>query len=560
MIEPRGWQKVAIHNFLDCTDDAFLLEATPGAGKTIFSGLCAKAMIGKDVDFCIVVVPTTALKGDTEAGFLGDWHKVGVELTTVLKESRDPPREFAGGVITYQQLPNIVSTFETWARKNVRLFVVFDEIHHASEANTWGVATERLGEVASRVLGMTGTPFRGDGKRISFLKYDDEDTAQADYQYNYRSAVRDHVCRALVFATDDGMAEFMLNNELREVRVSESAQEDKGRAAHALFKWDADWLREAFSKADSKLDEYRTHDVDAGGIVICRPGTDEEDDRYIHQTAKMIKAITGEAPEVITHEDPDANAKIERFRKGTDRWICSVRKISEGVDIKRLRVQLMACCPGSELLFRQLVGRVVRVDDPKKPGDATVFIAKFPQLNEWARRISEEADAGINDRPAKQRAEITDPNAQNDFRAIGSTHEDGGGFNHFGEFLEPALLKAAERAKRDDPALVDTSAATIAHVMKKFSVNLPSEIEHGKPLHSEKQSLRRQIDRLAKQLAIVRKPDKPDYAAVWRMLHRTTGAKDLNDLMDNHAIDVMRQSVELLKSQLVNRDDAARSN
>jgi hypothetical protein len=39
-------------------------------------------------------------------------------------------------------------------------------------------------------------------------------------------------------------------------------------------------------------------------------------------------------------------------------WICAVRKMSEGASVKHLRVEVMACQPTTELLFRQVVGRV----------------------------------------------------------------------------------------------------------------------------------------------------------------------------------------------------------
>lgn len=211
MIKPRGWQEEAIVKFEHSRKRAFLVEATPGAGKTIFSGLCAKLLIDRSsVDFCVIVVPTTALKGGKTSGFLGDWNKVGIQVTTVLKDGRGRPSEFRGGVVTYQQLPNLVSTMQSWARNGDRLLFVFDELHHASETNQWGAAVEECGMIAARVLGMTGTPFRGDGKRISFVDYDEDGRAIPDVRYAYREAVRDRVCRPVQFMTDDGLAQFRL--------------------------------------------------------------------------------------------------------------------------------------------------------------------------------------------------------------------------------------------------------------------------------------------------------------------------------------------------------------
>lgn len=558
MIEPRGWQRVALRKFHAKQSGCFLLEATPGAGKTIFSGLCGRDLREREeVDFCIVVVPTTALKGDAEAGFLGDWNKVGVQLTTVLKEGRDLPREFAGGIITYQQLPNIVSTFETWARQGRRLFVVFDEVHHASESNIWGAATERLGAVATRMLAMTGTPFRGDGQRISFVAYSDQGVAIGDHRYTYREAVSQKVCRPVLFMTDDGVAEFVLKDEQHSVRLSEATDDHAGHAAAVIFKKDSEWLRQVIIKADAKLDEYRTHDVDAGGIVICRPGSDDADDRYLMQIAKLVRELTGEAPEVVTHDDPEANSKIERFRNGRQRWICSVRKISEGVDIKRLRVQVLANRPSTELLFRQLVGRIVRVDDPARPGDATVFMAKFPQLNEWAEQIADEAAAGLREVGSRDASEPLDRDEQTRFVPLGATHEDGGAISDFGEAFHPGEITAAERYKTDDPQLAGVSVAQIAHLMRKMGVIPSPVVEHGEPLHLQKKRLREELNKLARKLAIQRNPEKPDFQGVWGTVFRRTGARSLDDLMDNKPIEVMRQVEEMFKAMMVNADAAA---
>lgn len=561
-MEPRGWQRVALRKFQAKQTSRFLLEATPGAGKTIFSGLCARDLIDrKEIDFVIVVVPTTALKGDAEAGFLGDWNKVGVQLTTVLKESRGAPREFAGGIITYAQLPNIVSTFETWARSGTRLMVVFDEVHHASDKNVWGAATERLGSSAIRLLAMTGTPFRGDGQRISFVTYDTDGVAVADHRFTYREAVRDHVCRQVLFMTDDGVAEFVLKDEQQTVRISEAKDdEDAAHAAAVIFKKDSEWLRQVVIKADAKLDEYRTYDVDAGGILICRPGSDDADDRYLLQVAKLVKELTNEMPEVITHDDPEANSKIERFRTGRQRWICSVRKISEGVDIKRLRVEVLATRPGTELLFRQLIGRIVRVDDPQRPGDATVFMAKFPQIYQWAEQIAEEANAGLHDQDHQKPGssdEIDDRNNDCKFMPIGSTHEDGGAVSDFGETYHPGEISAAERWKIDDPQLSNVSVAQIAHLMRKMGVAPPPVIEHGEPLHIQKGRLRAVLNRLARKIAIARNPENPNFQSVWTLVFRRTGAKSLDDLMDNKPIEVMKQVEEMFKALLVNSDAAA---
>ena len=559
MIKPRGWQVKAFERFCESGKRPFLIDACPGAGKTKFSAICAKHWLDQGrVDFVVVVVPTTALKGTTDSGFLGSWNDVGVQITTVLKDGRGRPKDFAGGLVTYQQLGNIVSTFKAWADGGVRLMFVFDEVHHASEANTWGQAVDACGQMADKVLAMSGTPFRGDGRRISFVTYDANDQAVPDAKYSYLQAVADNVCRPVEFMTDDGLAQYVLDEQEREIRISEASdEEDASHAARVIFKAESDWLRSVIDKADERLDEYRAFDPNAGGIVICRPGKDENDDRHLMQVAKLVREVTGEMPEVITHDDQDANAKIDNFRKGSTRWICSVRKISEGVDIPRLRVMVMANRPGTELLFRQLVGRVVRVEVDGIREDATVYLAKFPQLVEWAKQITEEAQSGIRQREETTREKSDGERGESTFIPLSATHEDGGGVSEFGETFAAQEINFAERLKRGDPQMSGVPLTALAHIIRKLGVEIPVEVAPQEPLAVQKTRLRKTLNSLARSIAYRANPEKPDFAGVWSVIHRHTGAKSLDDLHDNQSIEKMRQVERLLRNQLGGGDESA---
>jgi len=558
-IKARGWQVEALEKSRLSKEISFLLNATPGAGKTIYSALEAGRWLQDYIlDFVIIVVPTTALKGDSHAGFLGDWTKAGIEIKTQLKEGRGVPKEFSGAVVTYQQLPNLITTFKTWRDLGIKLGFVFDEVHHASERNTWGAATSECHAMAEKVLAMTGTPFRGDGIRISFVRYDNEGRAIADHNYSYREAIRDGVCREVEFYTDDGIAEYIIDENQENVRVSEATQEQEGMVKSVIFHKDSHWLETTLAKADEKLDQYRTG-YNAGGIVICRPGNDENDDRHLLQIAKKIRMVTGEEPVVITHDDKDANAKIEAFRKSNQKWIVSVRKISEGVDIKRLRVMVMASKPGTELLFRQLVGRVVRQESRSEPETATVYMAKFPQLQEWAAQIMEEAQAGLRDREEREREPVTDE-SKTDFIPLGATHEDGGAISIHGEQFTAPEIRYAEEIKINDPLLSTTSVTTIAHILKKDGKKIEPEEVH-EPLQAKKVRIRQDINKLVRRLALRIQEhsgsDRPAFAQVWQQIHQAAGVRDLDDLMDNHPLEKANQVHELLKQLMGSWENAA---
>jgi superfamily II DNA or RNA helicase len=559
--DDREWQSRALDKFEESRTLSFLLDATPGSGKTIFSAFCCRGLLERNqVDFALILVPTTALKGDTHAGFLGNWNGVGIQLTTILKDGKGPPSEYKGAVITYAQLPNIISTIEIWAANGLRIFSVFDEIHHITEDNVWGAAAERLARCSTKILGMTGTPFRGDGRRISFVEYDKDGCARPDFKYSYRAAVKERVCRPVEFMTDDGTAEFIRyqEEEKQTVRLSEASTDSDVRgASNTIFRADSNWLRAVIERAEVSVDEYRTTDADAGCLIVCRAGTDDGDERYLRQVAGLVKDVTGEIPEIISYEDPDANAKIERFRKGKQRFICAVRKISEGVDIKRLRVLVMATRPTTELLFRQLVGRVVRVQNKKKKEYATAYIAKFPQLQEWAANLSEEAKQGLYDREMGDRDIATGERQESSFVALNSTHENGGAVSDYGEEFTAAEIDAAERDKSGDSQLFDIPVTKLAYLRRKFGIVAdPGEVP-SEPLQIQKKKIRTDINKAARRLAIRRSYEHPDFKRIWIDIHKHTGADNIDDLMDNYSIDVMRQVLQLVHGWLGGEDVAA---
>jgi superfamily II DNA or RNA helicase len=458
----------------------------------------------------------------------------------------------------------MIATLETWARNGERLFVILDEIHHASEDNKWGAAVEKLGQIAVRILSMTGTCFRSDKRRMTFVKYDHEGKALSDYNYGYREAVRDRVCRPVEFRTDDSITQYVLDEKDYKIRISEAGTKEEVRwATNSIFRSDHDFLRGVLEKADAELDEYQTWDRDAGGLIVCRSGKNTEtDNRYLHLMADLVYNVLGERPEVVSYDDADAVAKIERFRKSSQRWICAVRMIIEGVDIKRLRTMVMATRPTSELLFRQLVGRVVRVDDERKPGSATVFMPKFPNLTEFARKISEEALAGIDlqPKPKKEKGagdeEGQSPASQ--FISLGATYEHGGAISDYGDQYNEDEINAAERLRRGDPQLSDIPITKIAYLNRKLG-NIPEPMASADPpLHAKKNQLRTSIVKKQRKLAIVRNPVEPNYKMVWREIGAAFGPHNADDLVENYSLDVMRQIDEWLAVKLTRIANATR--
>lgn len=92
--------------------------------------------------------------------------------------------------------------------ENRRTLVVFDEIHHAGDALSWGDAVKEAFDPARRRLALTGTPFRSDANPIPFVTYLNEKQggkrSASDYVYGYGPALEDGVVRPVIFLAYSG--------------------------------------------------------------------------------------------------------------------------------------------------------------------------------------------------------------------------------------------------------------------------------------------------------------------------------------------------------------------
>src|SRR5208283_3588095 len=151
----------AYHEYFRLPRRDFLLVATPGAGKTAYAlTVAAELLARREVASLTVVTPTEHLKHQ--------WAQAAAHPAL----HRQPT-------------------------ENRRTLVIFDEIHHAGDALSWGDAVTDAFDPARRRLALTGTPFRSDANPIPFVTYTDEPgggkRSASDYVYGYGPALEDGV-------------------------------------------------------------------------------------------------------------------------------------------------------------------------------------------------------------------------------------------------------------------------------------------------------------------------------------------------------------------------------
>jgi superfamily II DNA or RNA helicase len=386
----RAWQQAALATYEETSPKDFLVTATPGAGKTTFALTLASRLLAKrEVARVIVVCPTDHLR----LQWADAADRMGIVLDPGLTNAVGPVRAGTSGyVTTYAQVAGKPMLHAARAT-TVKTLVILDEVHHAGDGLSWGEAVEEAYGRAARRLCLTGTPFRTKAdERIPFVRYVEDGfegqgglMSMADYTYGYKEALADAVVRPVVFAAYTGTSRW--RNSAGEV-IAASLSEAGTRSVE-MQAWrtaldpKGQWVPHVIAAMDDRITHLReTGMPDAAGLVLA---SDQDDAR---EYAKIVRRVTGKAPELILSDDPKASKKIERFATGSARIAVCVRMVSEGVDIPRAAVLAWMTSYRTPLFFAQAVGRVVRARSPHE--SATVFLPAVRPLLSLAASLEEE--------------------------------------------------------------------------------------------------------------------------------------------------------------------------
>src|SRR6478672_10352462 len=391
----RAWQQEALGRYEEQSPKDFLVTATPGAGKTTFAlTLAARLLSRREVARVVVVCPTDHLR----LQWADAADALGIVLDPNLTNAVGPVRAGTQGyVTTYAQVAGKPMLHAARATA-VKTLVILDEVHHAGDGLSWGEAAEEAFGFAARRLCLTGTPFRTKAdERIPFVRYE-EDTfeaddgengiglvSRADYTYGYREALADNVVRPVVFAAYTGTARW--RNSAGEVVAASLSEAGTRSVEMAAWRTALDpkgqWVPHVIAAMDDRITHLRENGMpDAAGLVLA---SDQDDARAY---ARIVKRVTGKAPELILSDDPKASKTIERFAAGSARIAVCVRMISEGVDVPRAAVLAWMTSYRTPLFFAQAVGRVVRSRAPHE--SATVFLPAVRPLLSLAASMEEE--------------------------------------------------------------------------------------------------------------------------------------------------------------------------
>lgn len=378
----RLWQEECSKKALEkyCSNQRhFFCQATPGAGKTVLAATVASRLFEKDmIDLVLCFSPSLTVSDGIKRTF-----------------SRTLNCTFNGGLgaigqsFTYQSIQFLSDDF--WQTLgNYRVFVVFDEIHHCAgsdieNANIWGqqVLTKIQG-LATYTLAMSGTPWRSDSIPIAMGEYSDPDGQLfVDYQYTLRQAITDNVCRTPKIVLVDNEHLSVTNDEKVESFSSILEMIKKTRASYQSVIHNQEAMEYLLGLGCKKLAGLRTQSPNAGGLVVASSV------QHAQSIQRILSQKFAQSVSIVTYRHDEPLVEIERYRQSTDQWIVSVGMISEGTDIPRLQVCCHMSAVKTELYFRQVLGRILRLIDAKNQ-QAWLFTFAEQSLIEFSERIEQD--------------------------------------------------------------------------------------------------------------------------------------------------------------------------
>ena len=378
----RLWQAECINLALtqyQNGDSHFLALATPGAGKTLMASELANQLLKNNmVDVIICFSPSSIVSQD---------FKESLQLKT--NERFDGLIGAKGRALTYQSLQYLdVHFWQLFER--YRVFVIFDEIHHCAgsnidNANAWGEQIIlNIQNKAQYTLALTGTPWRSDAAPIVLSSYQQPNNKIAcNYVYGLSEAIGDNVCRVpQIIAVDNSRITVIDDAETKTFNCFKALLNDSGVSYQEIIENEA-VIKYMISSAQKKLTSIRLKTPDAAGLIVASSV------EHAHQISMLMRTHFDEDSIVVTYREIEPTSIIQQFRYAQTKWIISVGMISEGTNIPRLQV----CCHltniKTEMHFRQILGRILRVTNSKNQ-EAIMYMPAEPKLLEYAYRVNQD--------------------------------------------------------------------------------------------------------------------------------------------------------------------------
>lgn len=458
----RAWQVDALNQFsekLRKGERDFALMAWPGAGKTLWAGgafLTARKM--GLVSKCLWLVPSSYLKAsvsrrDKPGDRIQDCSEIvweGLKSSPRWEVKREAKNDalwateshvngfWPGGddypiwLLTYQQVVQDGARFamlvgQLKRRSDEDVLLIMDEAHHIQRKQKWGIAIAQLSEACRLRVAMSGTMFNSVGAEIPHVPFEDVDDSETGekvrrFKPHYSFGMKDSLriqpgeetpsIRMVRFRKAKGDGEFIYEDPktrrtfTRTVIIDDELKGGDDNIIGMLQPRNSKMAQTMLREGRNELNKYRKADNQAAGMVVC------VDTAHANSVASYMQELLGYRP-VVVHSgddedgpmDAESEKLIAEFRRSSQAWIISVKMVSEGVDIPRLRVLVYLTNCQTRLYFTQVIGRIWRWEHRLcQEQDAVAIIPARPELVKIATEMEADMQAVIEEeklRPPK---------------------------------------------------------------------------------------------------------------------------------------------------------------
>lgn len=336
----RSYQTEAIGSVeteLDTDRRSTLLVLPTGCGKTVVFAELARRYVARDQRVLVL-----AHRGELLEQALNKLRSAGITHAAIEQADRRASREHMV----------VVASVQTLAGKRMRKFppghfslIIIDEAHHAA-ARSYRSILEYF--APAKLLGVTATPDRGDGKALGKV------FESLAYQYEMRRAIADG---------------FLAPLRAKRIIVEKLDLSDV-KTHHGDF--DQGELSKLLNEDENLLGVVKPLLEQAGDRKSLVFGVDVA---HAHALAEVINAHKpGKAIALDGTSKPEERAAVlALFRKGVFQYLCNCALFTEGFDEPDIACVALARPTQSRALYTQMLGRGTRL----APGKADCLVLDF---------------------------------------------------------------------------------------------------------------------------------------------------------------------------------------
>ena len=334
---------------------AFYIVAT-GLGKTVIAATIAKQLWAKGCRKILVLCHATDLALQLEQGF---WPQITKEVPTSVFFDGLPPRNTEGisfGLYQslYGYLPGIdPEQFDV---------VIVDEAHHAL-AHGFRTCLEHL--KPKFLVGMTATPWRGDGQSLTTI-------------FGYPIAKVSLV---------DGMAMGYLSRVDYRI-LCDNVDWDNMQSISTQNLSIRDLNRRLFlpQRDEAVIRELKNamQEISSPKIAIFSPSI-EHSNRF----ADMLSASGIPCAALSKVEKAERRRRLLAFASGNYQAVCAVDVMNEGIDIPDVNILVFLRATHSRRIFVQQLGRGLRLSEGKEKVIVLDFVSDIRRMAEMIEMNNE---------------------------------------------------------------------------------------------------------------------------------------------------------------------------